>query len=76
MRRYRKNRQYSDCDSLHSFYFDQPMTFGVIPIEMEEDYGINGSRHILKASRLNLNTNWPDNVEVSEAYFITKVYKI
>ena len=76
MRRYRKNRQYSDCDSLHSFYFDQPMTFGVIPIEMEEDYGINGYRHILKASRLNLNKNWPDNVEVSEAYFITKVYKI
>ena len=76
MRRYRKNRQYSICDSLHSFYFDQPMTFGVIPIEMEEDYGINGRRHILKASRLNLNTNWPDNVEVSEAYFITKVYKI
>lgn len=76
MRRYRKNRQYSDCDSLHSFYFDQPMTFGVIPIEMEEDYGINGCRHILKASRLNLNTNWPYNVEVSEAYFITKVYKI
>ena len=38
MRRYRKNRCYADCDSLHSFYFDQPMTFGSIPIEIEEDY--------------------------------------
>ena len=57
MRRYRKNRCYADCDSLHSFYFDQPMTFGSIPIEIEEDSGINGYRHILHPSKLNFGAN-------------------
>ena len=77
MRRYRKNRCCSDCDSLHSFYFDQPMMFGSIPIEIEEDYGINGYRHILNSSKLKFYTNWPYNIaEPNEAYFIPKVYKI
>ena len=77
MRRYRKNRCCSDCDSLHSFYFDQPMMFGSIPIEIEEDYGINGYRHILNSSKLNFGANWPYNiVEAVEAYFIPRIHKI
>lgn len=76
MRRYKKHRCDADCDSLHSFYFDRPMTFGFIPIEMGEDYGINGHRHILNASKLNLKLNWPQSIETSEAYFIDRIFKI
>ena len=76
MRRYRKNRCASDCDSLHSYSFDAPMSFGHIPIDMDEDYGINGARHILTATKIKLHTNWPYNVEESEAYWIGKLFKI
>ena len=76
MRRYRKNRCDSDCDSLHSFSYDAPMSFGHIPIDMDEDYGINGARHILTATKIKLHTNWPYNVEESEAYWIGKLFKI
>ena len=76
MRRYRKNRCDSDCDSLHSYSFDAPMSFGHIPIDMDEDYGINGARHILTATKIQLHTNWPYNVEESEAFWIDKLFKI
>ena len=76
MRRYRKNRCDSDCDSLHSFSYDAPMSFGHIPIDMDEDYGINGARHILTATKIKLHTNWPYNIEESEAYWIGKLFKI
>lgn len=76
MRRYKKNRCDADCDSLHIFYFNQPMSFGMIPIEIEEDYGINGYRHILNASKLNFQFNWPYSIETSEAYFIDRIFKI
>ena len=53
------------------------MTFGSIPIEIEEDYGINGYRHILNSSKLKFYTNWPYNiVEPNEAYFIPRIHKI
>lgn len=76
MRRYRKNRCDSDCDSLHSYSFDAPMSFGHIPIDMDEDYGINGARHILNTTKIKLYTNWPYNVEESEAFWITRLLKI
>ena len=41
MRRCRKNRFDSDCDSLHIYSFDAPMSFGHIPIDMDEDYGLD-----------------------------------
>ena len=76
MRRYRKNRWNSDCDSLHSDSFDAPMSFGSVPIDMDEDYGINGARHILTATKIKLHTNWPYNVEESEAFWIDRLFKI
>lgn len=76
MRRYRKNRCDSDCDSLHSYSFDAPMSFGHIPIDMDEDYGINGARHISTATKIKLHTNWPYNIEQSEAFWITRLLKI
>ena len=76
MRRYRKNRRNSDCDSLYSYSFDTPMSFGSVPIDMDEDYGINGARHILTATKIKLHTNWPYNIEESEAYWIGKLFKI
>ena len=76
MRRYKKNRCDSDCDSLHSYSFDAPMSFGHIPIDMDEDYGINGARHILTATKIKLHTNWPYNIEQSEAFWITRLLKI
>ena len=76
MRRYRKNRRNSDCDSLYSYSFDTPMSFGSVPIDMDEDYGINGARHILTATKIKLNTNWPYNIEESEAFWIDKTFKI
>lgn len=75
MRRYRKNRWYSDCDSLHSS-FDTLMSFGNVPIDMVEDYGKNGARHILNANKIKFYTNWPYNAEVSEAFRITRLLKI
>ena len=76
MRRYRKNRWNSDCDSLHSDSFDTPMSFGNVPIDMDEDYGINGARYILRATKIKLHTNWPYNIEESEASWIDKIFKI
>ena len=76
MRRYRKNRRNSDCDSLYSYSFDTPMSFGSVPIGMDEDYGINSAGHILDTTRIKLHTNWPYNVEESEAYWIGKLFKI
>ena len=76
MRRYKKKRCDSDCDSLHSYSFDTPMSFGDVPIDMDEDYGINGARHILTATKIKLHTNWPYNVEESEAFWINKLFKI
>ena len=76
MKKKKKNRCDSDCDSLHSFSYDAPMSFGHIPIDMDEDYGINGARHILTATKIKLHTNWPYNVEESEAYWIGKLFKI
>ena len=76
MRRYRKNRCDSDCDSLHSYSFDAPMSFGHIPIDMDEDYGINGARYISNATKIKLHTNWPYNVEESEAFWIDRLFKI
>ena len=52
------------------------MSFGHIPIDMDEDYGINGARHILTATKIKLHTNWPYNVEESEAFWIDKLFKI
>lgn len=76
MRRYRKNRWNSDCDSLHSDSFDAPMSFGSVPIDMDEDYGKNGARHILNATKIKLYTNWPYNIEQSEAFWINRLLKI
>lgn len=76
MRRYRKNRWNSDCDSLHSDSFDAPMSFGTVPIDMDEDYGKNGARHILNATKIKSYTNWPYNIEQSEAFWITRLLKI
>ena len=76
MRRYRKHRCDGDCDSLHSYSFNTPMSLGHIPIDMDEDYGINGARHILSVTKINLHTNWPDGIEESEAYWIDKIFKI
>ena len=76
MRRYRKNRRYSDCDSLYSYSFDTPMSFGSVPIVMDEDYGINGARYISNATKIKLHTNWPYNVEESEAFWIDRLFKI
>ena len=52
------------------------MSFGSVPIDMDEDYGINGAGHILGATRIKLHTNWPYNIEESEAYWIGKLFKI
>lgn len=76
MRRYKKNRRDSDCDSLHSYSFDAPMSFGNVPIDMDEDYGINGARYILNATKIKSYTNWPYNIEQSEAFLITRLLKI
>lgn len=76
MRRYRKNRWNSDCDSLHSDFFDTPMSFGSVPIDMVEDYGKNGARHILNVTKIKSYTNWPYNIEQSEAFLITRLLKI
>ena len=76
MRRYRKNRCDSDCDSLHSYSFDAPMSFGNVPIDMVEDYGKNSARQILNATKIKTYTNWPYNVEQSEAFWITRLLKI
>lgn len=76
MRRYRKHRCDGDCDSLHSYSFNTPMSLGHIPIDMDEDYGINGARHILSVTKINLHTNWPYSVEESEAYWLDKIFKI
>lgn len=76
MRRYRKRRCDGDCDSLHSYSFNTPMSLGNVPIDMEEDYGINGARHILSATKIKLHYNWPYSIEESEAYWIDKIFKI
>lgn len=76
MRRYRKNRYNSDCDSLYSYSFDTPMSFGSVPIVMDEDYGINSAGHILSTTRIKSYTNWPYNIEESEAFWIGKLLKI
>jgi hypothetical protein len=76
MRRYRKNRCDGDCDSLHRYSFNTPMSLGNVPIDMDEDYGINGARHILSVTKINLHTNWPYSIEESEAYWIDKIFKI
>jgi hypothetical protein len=76
MRRYRKHRCDGDCDSLHSYSFNTPMSLGNVPIDMDEDYGINGARHILSVTKINLHTNWPYSIEESEAYWIDKIFKI
>ena len=76
MRRYRKNRCDGDCDSLHSYSFNTPMSLGNVPIDMDEDYGKNGARHILSTSKINLHYNWPYSIEESEAYWIDKIFKI
>lgn len=76
MRRYRKNRFNSDCDSLHSYSFNIPMSFGRVPIDMDEDYSINGARHILSVTKIKLYTNWPYNIEESEAYYLDKIFKV
>lgn len=76
MRRYRKNRCDGDCDSLHSYSFNTPMSLGNVPIDMDEDYGKNGARHILSVTKINLHTNWPYGIEESEAYWIDKIFKI
>lgn len=76
MRRYRKNRCDGDCDSLHSYSFNTPMSLGNVPIDMEEDYGVNGARHILRVTKIKLHTNWPYSIEESEAYWIDKIFKI
>lgn len=76
MRRYRKNRCDGDCDSLHSYSFNTPMSLGNVPIDMDEDYGKNGARHILSVTKINLHTNWPYSIEESEAYWIDKIFKI
>ena len=76
MRRYRKNRCDGDCDSLHSYSLNTPMSLGHIPIDMEEDYGINGARHILSVTKIKLHYNWPFSIEESEAYWIDKIFKI
>ena len=76
MRRYRKNRCDGDCDSLHSYSFNTPMSLGNVPIDMDDDYGKNGARHILSVTKINLHTNWPYSIEESEAYWIGKIFKI
>jgi hypothetical protein len=76
MRRYRKHRCDGDCDSLHSYYAHAPMSFGNVPIDMDEDYGINGAKHILSASKIKLHYNWPYSIEESEAFWIDKICKI
>lgn len=76
MRRYRKNRCDGDCDSLHSYSFNTPMSLGNVPIDMDDDYGKNGARHILSVTKINLHTNWPYSIEESEAYWIDKIFKI
>ena len=76
MRRYRKNRCDGDCDSLHSYSFNTPMSLGNVPVDMDEDYGKNGARHILSVTKINLHTNWPYSIEESEAYWIDKIFKI
>lgn len=76
MRRYRKHRSDGDCDSLHSYSFHTPMSLGNVPIDMDEDYGINGARHILSVTKINLHSNWPYSIEESEAYWLDKIFKI
>lgn len=76
MRRYRKNRINGDCDSLYSHNPSTPMSFGCIPIDMNEDYGKNSIHYILRGSKLRLYMNWPHNVEESDAYFIVRMFKI
>ena len=76
MRRYRKHRCDGDCDSLHSYSFNTPKSLGNVPIDMDEDYGINGARHILSVTKINLHTNWPYSIEESEAYWLDKIFKI
>ena len=43
---------------------------------MVEDYGKNGARHILNATKIKSYTNWPYNIEQSEAFWITRLLKI
>ena len=76
MRRYRKHRCDGYVDSLHSYSFHTPMSLGNVPIDMDEDYGINGARHILSVTKINLHTNWPYSIEESEAYWLDKIFKI
>jgi hypothetical protein len=52
------------------------MSLGNVPIDMDEDYGINGARHILSVTKINLHTNWPYSIEESEAYWLDKIFKI
>ena len=73
MRRYRKNRHNSDCDSLYSYSFDTPMSFGSVPIVMDEDYGINSAGYILSTTRIK---SYPYNIDESEAFWIGKLLKI
>jgi hypothetical protein len=52
------------------------MSLGHIPIDMDEDYGVNGARYILSVTKIKLHTNWPYSIEESEAYWIDKMFKI
>ena len=52
------------------------MSFGTVPIDMDEDYGKNGARHILNATKIKSYTNWPYNIEQSEAFLISRLLKI
>ena len=76
MKRYKRNRVDGDCDSLHSYTPFEPMSFGNVPISMDEDYTKNGARCIIKSSRIMFYQNFPHCAEESEAYFIDKIYKI
>lgn len=76
MMKIKKHRYNSDCDSLHKFYLDAPMTFGGVPIDMDDDYGINGARYIMNSARIKSFSDWPTCAEASDVHFIVKAYKI
>jgi hypothetical protein len=77
MKRYRDKRYNGDCDSMFSSYdSSEPMSFGSVPIDMEDDYGKNTGRHVVRPNKINGYSNFPHCAEESEAYYLGKIYKI
>ena len=71
----RKNRMHGDCDTPHSYSSLQSMELGPIPIETEDDYGIN-SAYYIQYQNMFKTCNLYFNDNIGDARWLSMVFKI